>query len=161
MADTWSLPTTTRNYTNGLAGLYAGGVVPSSSSTSLFMPYRPISTNEFLYNTNALKDLDFSLGTTDNKITGTSSTTGGGGPPVEEKGFDLDGLFSNEYKMGNILGLAGTVMTALALPQQLKNARLQNESLAYNLATAREEQDRRNRNIGNLNAYRPSSSLVA
>ncbi len=64
------------------------------------------------------------------------------------------GLFGNEYMMGNITGLASTLMQAAALPAMMKQAKLQNQSLAHNLATAKEEQARRNTNISGFNAPR-------
>lgn len=57
-------------------------------------------------------------------------------------GFFSD-IFSDKYKMGNITGLASTLMQAAALPSMLKNARLQNQSLQFNLDTARKEQANR------------------
>lgn len=73
-----------------------------------------------------------------------------------------DGYFKNilsdKYKMGNLTGLASTLMQAAALPSQLKAAKLQNQAMQHNLDTAREEQARRNKNISGFNA--PRSAFV-
>lgn len=71
-----------------------------------------------------------------------------------KEGFDWEGLLGDKYKMGNITGLASTLMQAAALPSMLKQAKLQNQSLAHNLATAKEEQSRRNKNISGFNQPR-------
>jgi hypothetical protein len=70
----------------------------------------------------------------------------------------FDGLLGDKYKMGNLVGLAGTAMQAIALPGMLKNAKLQNKSLQFNLDTAKTEQARRNKNISSFNAPRPATS---
>ena len=62
------------------------------------------------------------------------------------------GLLGDKYMMSNLTGLAGTAMQALSLPTMLKNAKLQNRALKFNLATAKEEQARRNKNIAGFNA---------
>lgn len=66
----------------------------------------------------------------------------------------LKTLVGDKNAMGNIAGLAGTLMQAASLPSMLENARLQNKSLRFNLDTAKQEQGRRNSNISAFNAFR-------
>jgi hypothetical protein len=66
----------------------------------------------------------------------------------------LKGLFGDKYMMGNITGLASTLMQAAALPSMLEQAKLQNKSLKFNLNTAKQEQARRNNNISAFNSFR-------
>ena len=73
-----------------------------------------------------------------------------------ESGF-MNSLLGDKYMMSNITGLASTLMQAAALPSMLKNAKLQNKSLAFNLDTAKEEQARRNQNIASFNAPRTAN----
>lgn len=72
-------------------------------------------------------------------------------------GNTVNNLLGDEYMMGNLTGLAGTVMQAIALPQMLKSAKLQNDSLSFNLDTAKKEQARRRQNISSFNAH-PSAA---
>lgn len=66
----------------------------------------------------------------------------------------LDSVFGDKYMMGNIAGLASTLMQAAALPSMLKQAKLQNKALSQNIETAKEEQGRRRKNISAFNAFR-------
>lgn len=68
--------------------------------------------------------------------------------------FSVKNLLGDRYAMGNMIGLAGTLMQAASLPSMLKNAKLQNESLKFNLDTAKQEQGRRNSNISAFNSFR-------
>ena len=77
---------------------------------------------------------------------------GGGKDQTPSAGFDFKGLFGDEHMMGNLTGLAGTAMQAMALPQMLKNAKLQNKSLQFNLDTAKQEQAQRRKNISGFNS---------
>jgi hypothetical protein len=70
-------------------------------------------------------------------------------------------LFGDENKMGNITGLASTLMQAAALPSQLKAAKLGNEALRMNIDTARSENTRRNNNISGFNSVKPSGNVSA
>lgn len=70
-----------------------------------------------------------------------------------EEGF-FDNIFSDKYKMGNIAGLAGALTQLAAAPTMLKQAKLQNKSLQFNLDTARDEQAKRSKNIAGFNAFR-------
>jgi hypothetical protein len=70
-------------------------------------------------------------------------------------------LFGDEHKMGNITGLASTLMQAAALPSQLKAAKLGNEALRMNIDTARTENARRTRNIDGFNNFKPSGNVSA
>ena len=86
------------------------------------------------------------LNALDNPVnTGTSAF-------LEDPSFKT--LLGDKSAMGNIAGLAGTLMQAAALPSALKNARLQNKSLQFNLDTAKKEQARRDSNISAFNAFR-------
>ena len=76
---------------------------------------------------------------------------GGGGDT--ESGF-FGNLLKDKNMMGNITGLASTLMQAAALPTMLKQAKLQNKSLQFNLDTAKAEQGRRNQNISAFNAFK-------
>jgi hypothetical protein len=73
-------------------------------------------------------------------------------PTLGEAGF-FDNIFSNKYKMGNIVGLAGALTQLAAAPTMLEQAKLQNKSLRFNLDTAKDEQARRNKNIAGFNAF--------
>jgi len=70
-------------------------------------------------------------------------------PAVE--GIGENGIFSNPNLAGNVAGLASAFTSLISLPDMLKNAKLQNKSLAFNLSTAKEEQGRRNTMIRNIN----------
>lgn len=80
------------------------------------------------------------------------------GVDADEPSF-LDNLFGDKNKIGNITGLASTLFQAAALPSLLKNAKLQNKSLQFNLDTANTEQNRRNKNIAGFNR-RPTSAFA-
>ena len=86
-------------------------------------------------------------------------------PDTDPAELDLstrdDSLFGNKYKMGNITGLASTLMQAAALPSMLKAAKLQNQTAQHNLDTGREEQARRNKNISGFNSLRSPQSAFA
>lgn len=92
-----------------------------------------------------------------NSVPGTAGPGGG----AEGGGFweGLGGIFDNKYTIGNIAGLAGTVMEMMAFPEARKAARLQNEALRHNIDTAKAEQARRNQNIASFN--RPTSAFEA
>lgn len=74
-------------------------------------------------------------------------------PQIGEDGF-FSNIFSDKYKMGNIAGLAGALTQLAAAPTMLKQAKLQNKSLQFNLDTARDEQAKRSKNIAGFNAFR-------
>lgn len=61
--------------------------------------------------------------------------------------------------MGGIAGLGSVALELAALPDQLKMARLQQKALKQNIATAKQEQDRRNSNIASFNSYQPPASV--
>lgn len=77
----------------------------------------------------------------------------------KKSGF-FDDIFSDENKMGNITGLASTLMQAASLPMMMKNAKLQNKALQFNLDTAKQEQNRRNTNIDSFNNPSAPTSLA-
>lgn len=72
---------------------------------------------------------------------------------ASEEGF-FDNILSDKYKAGNIAGLASSLAQLAALPTMLKQAKLQNKSLQFNLDTAKDEQAKRNKNIAGFNAFR-------
>lgn len=73
--------------------------------------------------------------------------------PAGEEGF-FDNILSDKYKAGNIAGLASSLAQLAALPTMLKQAKLQNKSLQFNLDTAKDEQAKRSKNIAGFNAFR-------
>lgn len=73
--------------------------------------------------------------------------------PEKESGF-FDNLLDDSTKVGNIAGLASTFASLASLPAMYKNARLQNDALAFNLNTAKEEQGRRNKMISSFNNFK-------
>lgn len=79
-------------------------------------------------------------------------------PVTTKSAFMEDPSFKNllgdSNAMGNITGLASTLMQAASLPAMLENAKLQNKSLQFNLDTAKQEQGRRENNISAFNAFR-------
>lgn len=75
------------------------------------------------------------------------------GSDSSRTGF-FDNVFSDEFKMGNIAGLASTLMQAAALPSLMENAKLQNRALRFNLDTAKSEQARRNNNVSGFNSFK-------
>lgn len=66
------------------------------------------------------------------------------------------------YKNGDLLsgyaGLASSLVQLAALPSQMKLAKTQTKALQQNIATAKEEQARRNKNIAGFN--QPVSQLM-
>lgn len=66
----------------------------------------------------------------------------------------LSKFLKDPNMMSNVTGLASTLLQAAALPTLMKQAKLQNQSLQFNLDTARDEQARRNRNISAFNQVR-------
>lgn len=73
-------------------------------------------------------------------------------------GFDNIGdALKDEHFLGNMAGLASTLMQAVSLPSMLENAKLQNKSLKFNLDTAKQEQARRNKNIESFNNVNTSA----
>lgn len=79
-------------------------------------------------------------------------------PVTNKSAFTEDPSFNNllgdSNAMGNITGLASTLMQAAALPATLENAKLQNKALKFNLDTAKQEQARRNNSVSAFNAFR-------
>lgn len=74
---------------------------------------------------------------------------------IKQSALDIGnkGLLKDPYMMSNISGLASTLLQAAALPAMMKNAKLQNKSLQFNLDTAKAEQARRNNNISAFNRF--------
>jgi hypothetical protein len=73
----------------------------------------------------------------------------------------LSKFFGNSELMSGLAGLGQVGLQALALPTMLKNAKLQNKSLKFNLNTAKAEQARRNTNIASFNNFGNASSAPA
>lgn len=57
-------------------------------------------------------------------------------------------------------GLGAVLLQAAALPDQLKAAKTQRKAMQQNIAFAKEEQNRRNRNIAGFNTARPTSAFA-
>lgn len=93
------------------------------------------------------------LGGTKNAIADQTKSVLTTPPVVGEEGF-FDNIFSDQYKMGNIVGLAGALTQLASAPTMLKQAKLQNKSLQFNLDTARDEQAKRSKNIAGFNAFK-------
>lgn len=69
--------------------------------------------------------------------------------------------YQDSGMLGSIAGLGSAVAQFAALPSQIDYAKTQTEALKQNIATAKEEQARRNRNISSFNAHRaPTSAFV-
>lgn len=68
----------------------------------------------------------------------------------DSEGFDFGKLFGDKYMMGNITGLAGTLAQLASLPAMKKQAKLQNQTLQYNLDTAKEEKAKQNTRAANF-----------
>ncbi len=64
-----------------------------------------------------------------------------------------DSSWFNSSNLSAAAGLASALTQAIALPDQLKNMRLQRKSMQHNLDTAKQEQARRNKNIGGFNSF--------
>jgi len=81
----------------------------------------------------------------------TLRSTGGVNP---EPGFlsGLGGVLSNSDLMSGITGLGSTLAQFAALPSQIDWAKTNTKALKQNIATAREEQARRNKNITGFNS---------
>lgn len=67
---------------------------------------------------------------------------------------DNDTSWFNSGNIAAAAGLASALTQAIALPEQLKNMRTQRKSMEHNLATAKEEQARRNKNISGFNNFK-------
>lgn len=69
--------------------------------------------------------------------------------------------YQDSGMLGSIAGLGSAVAQFAALPSQIDYAKTQTKALKQNIATAKEEQARRNRNISSFNAHRaPTSAFV-
>lgn len=89
---------------------------------------------------------------------GDDGDGGDGDGPSSNLLSGLKDLFTDKHTAGNIAGLASTFAQVAALPEALKNARLQNKALQFNIDTAKQEQARRNKNIQGFN--RPTSAFA-
>lgn len=79
------------------------------------------------------------------------------GGSTEKSGF-FDDIFSDKYKMGNIVGLAGALTNLAALPTMLKGAKLANQTAQFNLDQAKGDVAFRKTQRDNIN--RPVSAFV-
>lgn len=87
----------------------------------------------------------------------------GGSADTSNKSF-LDGIFDDQYKMGNIVGLAGALTNLVALPTMLEGARLANRSARFNLNQAKQDaafRDTQRANINRVAGPRPSAPVSA
>lgn len=135
-------------------------VFADSYANELVKPITSTSTKEFLNKSTTDNTMYAPFKSADLKQgfeSGIKSATGESGGIL---GFDSFGdLLKDKNMLGNISGLAGTLMQAVALPSMLENARLQNKSLKFNLDTAKQEQARRNKNISGFNSHKTSAFM--
>lgn len=73
-------------------------------------------------------------------------------PPVNEDKLEQVPWYQNGDTLSGYAGLASTLVSAAMLPSQLKTAKLQQKSLAHNLATAKQEQQFRTTARNNMNS---------
>lgn len=100
-----------------------------------------------------LKDLGIDTGSVVGNGTGDVKP-----PPDKESGLDW---FGDKGALSGIAGLGSVLVQAANLPSQIDLAKTQTKALKQNIATAKEEQARRNRNISSFNAHRtPTSAFV-
>lgn len=99
--------------------------------------------------TNAAKGYQFSPTKVDGVDYTSAAKTLNGGAEIPGDG----GSWFNSGNISAAAGLASALTQAIALPEQLKNMRLQRKSMEHNLATAKEEQARRNKNISGFNSF--------
>lgn len=73
-------------------------------------------------------------------------------PPNNENNLEQVPWYKNGDTLSGYAGLASTLVSAAMLPSQLKTAKLQQKSLAHNLATAKQEQQFRTTARNNMNS---------
>lgn len=135
------------------APTYSSGVIPitsSSSNISNLLKNSPVNTiSNYANSSGQLVDPQ----TMD--MDGPTIPDVGSTPPTSpgEKSF-FDDIFSDKYKMGNIAGLASSLVSLAAAPAMLKNARLQNDALQFNIDTAKQEQGQRTKNRAGFNSFK-------
>lgn len=88
--------------------------------------------------TNSTTSIPFKEGLATNLVGGQSNTP----------------WYQNSEMLGNVAGLGSSLVQLAALPSQISLAKTQKKALEHNLATAKEEQARRNSNISSFNAVR-------
>lgn len=69
--------------------------------------------------------------------------------------------YQNSGMLSSIAGLGSTLAQLAALPSQIDYYNTQSDALKQNIATAKEEQARRNSNIASFNAHRTPTSAFA
>ncbi len=143
-----------RPASNGLAGLSVAGL-PLFDPSDTKAPIAPSVSNDSADTASLAATNPMNIELQSAFRSGLDS--GLGQSQVGGSGF-FSGLLDNPTKLGNLTGLASTLLQAAALPSALETAELQRESLQHNLNTAREEQARRNRNIAGFN--RPTSAFA-
>ena len=92
------------------------------------------------------------------------STRSTGGVDVDPGGGFFSGLgdmLSNNGLMSSITGLGSTIGNLIGLPSQIDWAKTNTKALKQNIATAQEEQTRRNNNIAGYNNVRFDPSKTA
>lgn len=62
--------------------------------------------------------------------------------------------YQNSSLLGNAAGLGSALVELAALPSQIDLTRTQTSALKQNIATAKQEQNRRNSNVSSFNAVR-------
>lgn len=142
------------------------GYLPSSPSAAETTSYSGLAADSYLDSIGRSNKVRDSVYSKINDITGGSSVGWDYNKMTDaQKSMftveEMDWIKNNRqtgpwYKdtnlMGNVAGLASSLVQVAALPSMLENARLQNRSLKHNLSVAKEEQARRNKNIKELNA---------
>jgi len=155
MADTYPINTGTKQ------GAYVPAFSPVRDVNEGIHTSPYITSPASKYNQQAASNFKANLINTDYlnvDPVGTNSVLKNEGSPPTPKPGMFDNILSDEFKMGNLTGLAGTFIQALALPSQLTAARIANKTASHNLAVGKEEQARRNSNIASFNA--PQSAFA-
>ena len=87
----------------------------------------------------------------------TSRSTGGVSLGTDGGMFSgLGDMLSNNELMSGISGLGSAIAQFAALPSQIEYAKASTDALKQNIATARQEQARRNKNISGFNSVNAS-----
>lgn len=121
---------------NGLAGMLYTGSSWNDPSNPLY--------SEIIKSPEALNGLTEYSNKLSNIGVGSADAT---------SGFSFSNMFKDKNMLGNIAGLASTFGQLAALPSMIKNTNLQNDSLKFNLNTAKQEQAARTANKASFNSF--------
>jgi len=155
MADTYPINTGTKQ------GAYVPAFSPVRDVNEGIHTSPYITSPASKYNQQAASNFKANLINTDYlnvDPVGTNSVLKNEGSPPTPKPGMFDNILSDEFKMGNLTGLASTLMQAAALPSMMRAAKIQNQTAQHNLDTGKAEQARRNKNISGFNAPRANQS---